>query len=144
MKSNLNFHTHFINVMHVMHFMVIQDVKFSSGVQNWKGFCLRISIPKGNYWILRIGVMGKVSKSALIWLSKSTFNVKNHQNLSQFFFTEEYQFRSNFKSFYYKNDALFLTSRNSIISFGYADSYAKIFLILYPLLENSTTRIAIT
>jgi hypothetical protein len=29
------------------------------------------------------------------------------------------------------------------ISFGYIDSYAKIFLILYPLLENSTTRIAI-
>ena len=35
-------------------------------------------------------------------------------------------------------------SQNSIISFGYVDSYATIFLILYPLLENSTTRIAIT
>ena len=31
---------------------------------------------------------------------------------------------------------------NSI--FRYVDSYAKIFLILYPPLENSTTRIAIT
>ena len=29
------------------------------------------------------------------------------------------------------------------ISFGYVDSYAKTFLILYPSLENSTTRIAI-
>ena len=42
----------------------------------------------------------------------------------------------------------FLTARhqsktqNSIISYGYVDSFAKIFLILYPLLENSTTRIA--
>ena len=29
------------------------------------------------------------------------------------------------------------------ISFGYVDSYAKIFLILYPPIENFTTRIAI-
>ena len=34
-------------------------------------------------------------------------------------------------------------TQNSIISFGYVDSYAKVFLILYPPLENSTTRIAI-
>ena len=33
-------------------------------------------------------------------------------------------------------------TQNSIISFGYVDSYAKLFLILYPKLENSTTRIA--
>ena len=31
-----------------------------------------------------------------------------------------------------------------MIFFGYVDFYAKIFIILYPLLENSTTRIAIT
>ena len=43
----------------------------------------------------------------------------------------------------------FLTARrysktqNSIISFGYVDSQAKIFRILYPPFENSTTRIAI-
>ena len=29
------------------------------------------------------------------------------------------------------------------VSFGYVDSYAKLFLILYPLLENTTTPIAI-
>ena len=34
-------------------------------------------------------------------------------------------------------------SQNSIVSFKYVDSYPKIFLILYPLFENSTTRIAI-
>ena len=59
----------------------------------------------------------KLSKSAKIW------QVKNHPNLSQFFF--------------------FFHWRIIIISFGYVDSYAKIFLILSPPLENSTTRIAI-
>ena len=32
----------------------------SPGIQNYKYFCLKINIPKGNYWILRIGVMGTV------------------------------------------------------------------------------------
>ena len=34
-------------------------------------------------------------------------------------------------------------SQNSIISFGYVDFYAEVFLILYTPFENSTTRIAI-
>ena len=33
----------------------------------------------------------------------------------------------------------YTSSQNSIISFGYVDSYAKIFLIFYPLLENLIT-----
>ena len=37
----------------------------------------------------------------------------------------------------------YTNSKNSIISLGYVDSYAKIFIILYPPLENSTTRNAI-
>ena len=35
---------------------------FERGVQNWKVFCIKINIPKGNYWILRIGVMGRCQK----------------------------------------------------------------------------------
>ena len=35
-------------------------------------------------------------------------------------------------------------SENSIISFEYVDSEAKIFLMLYPSLENSTTRIGLS
>ena len=103
-------------------------------------------------------IYGKLSKSPKIWLSKSIFYVKNHPNLSRFFFIEfnlralfsywHFLIKSIFKSLYYQNDALFLTApklktQNSIISFGYVDSYAKIFLILYPPLENSTTGIAI-
>ena len=43
--------------------MVMLVVKVSSdGVQNWKDFCLKINIPKGNYWILRIGLMGRCQK----------------------------------------------------------------------------------
>ena len=38
----------------------------------------------------------------------------------------------------------YTNSQNSIISFGYVDFKAKIFPILYPPLENSTTRITIT
>ena len=41
---------------------------FKQGVQNWKDFCLKIFVPKWNYWILKCN--GEVSKSALIWLSK--------------------------------------------------------------------------
>ena len=106
------------------------------------------------FWVW---INGELSKSAKIWLSKSLFYVKNHPNLSQFFFIEKYQFRSTFfvidKSFF---DYLFLIkwcpifdsspliqTQNSIISFGYVDSYAKIFLILYFPIEDSTTRIAI-
>ena len=37
----------------------------------------------------------------------------------------------------------YTNSQKSIISFGYVDFYAKIFPILYPLLENSTTRTTI-
>ena len=39
---------------------------------------------------------GEVSKSAEIRLSKSIFYVKNHQNVSDFFFVEEYEFKSSF------------------------------------------------
>jgi hypothetical protein len=35
---------------------------FKRGIQHWKDLCLKINIPQGNYWILRIGVYGEVSK----------------------------------------------------------------------------------
>ena len=48
---------------HTFKFMAIRVAEFSSGgLQNWKYFCLKINIPKGNYWILRIGLMGEVSE----------------------------------------------------------------------------------
>ena len=34
---------------------------FKGGIQNYKGFCIRINIPKGNFWILRIGLAGSLS-----------------------------------------------------------------------------------
>jgi hypothetical protein len=40
----------------------------SPGIQNYKDFCIKINIPKGNYWILRIGLMGSLSR-----LQKSEF-----------------------------------------------------------------------
>ena len=50
---------------------------------------VKINIFKGNYWMLRIGSMGKCQKYqnlTKIWLLKLIFNVKNYSNLSQFFF----------------------------------------------------------
>ena len=35
---------------------------FKRGIKNWKDFCLKINIPKGNYCILRIGLMGRCQK----------------------------------------------------------------------------------
>ena len=35
---------------------------FKWGVQNWKDFCLKINIPKENYWILIMGRYQKVPK----------------------------------------------------------------------------------
>ena len=35
---------------------------FMQRVQNWKDVCLKINISKGNYWTLRIGVIGRCQK----------------------------------------------------------------------------------
>ena len=48
------------------------------GIQNQIDFWLKINIPKGNYWILRIGVVGRCQK-----VPKLVF--QNHWNLSAFF-----------------------------------------------------------
>ena len=43
---------------------------FKRGVQNWNEFCLKINIPQKNYWILRIGTMGRCQKVLLDIFSK--------------------------------------------------------------------------
>ena len=58
---------------------------FNWGIQNWKDFCLKINI---NYWILRIGLMGrcqKVQNHPTSWLSKSIFYIKLSESFSIFF-----------------------------------------------------------
>ena len=62
---------------------------FKRGIHNQKDFMTKINIPKRNYCILRIGVMGRCQKMPI-------FYVKNHWNLSPFFFIEENRFRSTF------------------------------------------------
>ena len=47
--------------------VVVRVVKFlSGGVQNWNDFCLKNNILKGNYWILRIGAIGRYQKLGII------------------------------------------------------------------------------
>ena len=46
-----------------LNIMAIRVVEFSNwGVKNKKGYCTRINIPKGNYWILSIGLMASCQK----------------------------------------------------------------------------------
>ena len=53
-----------------------------------------------------------MSKSAKIWHSKLIFYVKNHRNLSQFFFLEKYQSRSTF----FDNINFYITLFSKIVS----------------------------
>ena len=53
------------------------------GIQNKKGFCIKINLPKGNYWILRIGLMGSLSsleKSEVLKLIILIFHEKKLNN----------------------------------------------------------------
>ena len=71
---------------------------FMRGVQNWKDFCLKINIPKRNYWILRIGVMGRCQKvpkfdiqsqfsmSKIIGIFLNFFSLKNTNLGAHFLF----------------------------------------------------------
>ena len=69
---------------------------FKRGVQNLKDFYIRINILKGNYWILRIGLMGRCQKVSKFDF-QSQFSVsKIIRIFLNFFFIEEYQFRSTF------------------------------------------------
>ena len=90
-------------------------------------------MPKGNYWILRIGLVGSLST-----LQKSEF-LKLIISYSHYFWRQNWVLCQKMSG---KNTHIYFFY-NSIISFGHVDSYAKTFLILYPPLENSTTPIAI-
>ena len=65
-----------------------------------------------------------------------TKNVNNKQCAPKLTFFNE-------KKNHFLTPPHYTNSQNSIISFGYVDSQAKIFLILYPQIENSTTLITI-
>ena len=83
--------------------MEIRVAEFSSGVliQNWKDFFLKINISKGKWLNFENWVNGEVSKSAQFWLSKSIFYVKNHRNLSQFFFHWKISIQENIFCYWY-------------------------------------------
>jgi hypothetical protein len=69
---------------------------FKGGMQNDKGFGLKINCSQMKSLNFANWFNGEVSKSDKILLSKSIFYVRNHQNLSQYFFIEEYKFWSTF------------------------------------------------
>ena len=67
---------------------------FKRGIQNWKDFCLKINVPKGNYWILRIGLMGMPQKMPKFDFQSQFLLSKIIGIFLNFFFIKEYQFRS--------------------------------------------------
>ena len=76
---------------------------FKWRAQNWKDFCLKINTPKGNDWILRIGVMGSCQK--VPWFDfQNQFSVSKIIGIPQYFFIEEYQFSSKIAYFLLLND----------------------------------------
>ena len=77
-----------------VHIMAVRVVEFQT-----EGTKLERFLPKNQHTLRKLlnfkfWINGELSKSAKIWFWKSIFNVKNHLNLSHFFFIEEYQFRS--------------------------------------------------
>ena len=69
---------------------------FKRGVQNEKDFCLRINILKGNYWILSFGLMASCQKVPKFDFQSQFSMSKIIRIFLNFFFIEEYYFRSTF------------------------------------------------
>ena len=88
--------------------MAIRFVEFSSGVTKLIRFLPKNLNTQRKLLNFEFWNNGELSKRAIIWLSKSIFSVKNHPNLSHFFFIKDYQFRSTFLllKFFDKNQFL--------------------------------------
>ena len=89
---------------------------FMREVRNCKDFCLKINIPKGDYWILKIGVWGTVKKYLDLIFKANFLCQKNHWNLFNFFFSlkvinlgAHFLLLTFLNHFTYWNDAQFLT-----------------------------------
>ena len=112
-----------------------------------------------DFWVW---INGELSKSSNTWLSKSIFNVKNHPNLSQFFFhwrTPIFEhiffvidifWLNDFWSFYYILKWWPIFDSSPIIKNSKFNNFlwvcwfiCKNLFNFVPPLENSTTRIVI-
>ena len=84
---------------------------FKQGIKNWKDFCLKINIPKGNYWNLRIGVVARCQKvpkfdfqsNFLCQISSESFSIflLKNLNLEGYFLLLTFLITSIFKSLYF-------------------------------------------
>jgi hypothetical protein len=113
------------------------------GIQNKKGFCIKINLPKGNYWILKIGLMGSLSslqKSEFLKLIISFFHYFWCQNWDLSHKMSGKKTHIYFLYFQFKNKRVWVKKNNFLCEF---DFYAKTFLILYPWSWNSITGNAI-
>ena len=65
---------------------------FQAGGTKLKAICLTINRLKGNYWILRIGLMGRCQKVPKFDFQSQFSTSKIIRIFLKFFFIEEYQF----------------------------------------------------
>ena len=119
-------------------------------VQNWKDLRLKINISKWNYWILRIGVIGRCWKLGIslwnnvTWKLMLPTNVNNKNVLLNWYSLIKKKNEKYSDDFWHRKLTLkaklrhvltpfhYTNSQNSKISFDYVDFLAKIFRIMYP------------
>ena len=125
--------------------MVVRVVEFAyGGVQNLKYFCLRINMPKGNHWILRICVVASCQKLGIILLIMLSKISKTKNVLLNWYSKKK---KKNSDDFWHRKLTLIVKFWHGLTPPHYTNSQNSVcwsFLILYPLLKNSTTLTAIT
>ena len=87
--------------------MVIRIVEFSSGGYKIRRIW-RINVPKGDYWILRIGLMANCQKVGIILVTNKKcapklvfFNEKKMRKILMIFDIENWLWNSNFGTFWH-------------------------------------------
>ena len=122
---------------------------FQAGDTKLERFLHKNQQTQRKYWNLSFGLMSKIGHHISNKVNNKKcapklifFNEKKLRRIRIIFYIENWLWKPNLGTFW----QLAVNPKLKIlkISFGYVDSNAKTFLILYPPFEKSTTRIAIT
>ena len=123
--------------------IILWYVLQTKNCKNEKDFCLTINIPTGNYWILRIDAAVSCQKLGIILLIKWFKNwcyqkilIHNKKCAPKLVFLNEKIEKDSDDFWHFSTPPHYTSSQHSTISFGYVDSYAKLFLILSPRLKT--------
>ena len=88
-----------------IYIMVVWVVEFSSGGYKIRKFCLKINLPKANYWILRIRVVGRCQKVPKFNFQSQFFSSKINGSVSPAWKLDNlYYYNFDYTSFHQKGD----------------------------------------